>query len=137
MTAYSKHVLLMAKSKIVDHSPFLVKNAKPHIFGPLDYKAPESSLLHWLGVVVGEQTSVDKGTSVAGTASMATREEQPFVSSMMPIVTSVPLATSQSRSTFVPLVWAPSLSQQPIPYLSDQDVIETLSSGLSPVYNLH
>lgn len=130
MTAYSKHVLLMAKSKIVDHSPFLVKNAKPHIFGPLDYKAPESSLLHWLGVVVGEQTSVDKGTSVAGTASMAT-------SSMMPIVTSVPLATSQSRSTFVPLVWAPSLSQQPIPYLSDQDVIETLSSGLSPVYNLH
>ena len=128
VTVYCKHVLLAAKSRIVDHSPFPVENAKPHIFGPLDYKAhtPEASLLHWLGVVNEEQTSADKGTPVAATASMATREEEPVVLSMIPIVTSVPLATSQLRSTFLPPVWSPSLSQQPIPSLSDQDVIQAL-----------
>ena len=52
VTKYKRHVDMAAKSNIIDHSPCLVQNAKPHVMGPLDYKplTAEESLQHFLGI---------------------------------------------------------------------------------------
>ena len=52
VTKYKMHVDMAPKSNIIDHSPCLVKNAKRHVMGPLDYKflTAEESLQHFLGI---------------------------------------------------------------------------------------
>ena len=52
VSGYSRHVLLAAKYKIIDHSQCLVENRQPHVFGPQDYRVltATDSLLHFLGV---------------------------------------------------------------------------------------
>ena len=50
VSGYSKHILLASKAKVVNHEPYLMMNASPHVFGPADYKplTREESLVHWL-----------------------------------------------------------------------------------------
>ena len=70
VSGYSRHVLLAAKYKIIDHSQCLVENRQPHVFGPQDYRVltATDSLLHFLGVQAkGSVTSPPVPTSTQET----------------------------------------------------------------------
>ena len=134
VSAYSKHVLLAAKSKVVDHRPYLVENDRPHIFGPLDYKAhtPEASLLHWLGVVDGEQPLIEDGSSVAVIPPVMVREgASAMPASTTALLSAIPLSTPQSTSlTSASLLELPSSTPQ---WGCPSSVTQTLPSIVSSV----
>ena len=70
VSGYSRHVLLAAKYKIIDHSQCLMENRQPHVFGPQDYRVltATDSLLHFLGVQAkGSVTSPPVPTSTQET----------------------------------------------------------------------
>ena len=52
MTKYKRHVELAMQGQVTDHSSYLIKNAQPHVMGPLDYSplTAEESLRHFLGI---------------------------------------------------------------------------------------
>ena len=134
VSAYSKHVLLAAKSKVVDHRPYLVENDRPHIFGPLDYKAhtPEASLLHWLGVVDGEQPPIEDGSSVAVIPPVMVREgASAMPASTTALLSAIPLSTPQSTSlTSASLLELPSSTPQ---WRCPSSVTQTLPPIVSSV----
>ena len=70
VSGYSRHVLLAAKYKIIDHSQCLVENRQPHVFGPQDFRVltATDSLLYFLGVQAkGSVTSTPVPTSTQET----------------------------------------------------------------------
>lgn len=135
VSAYSKHVLLAAKCKVIDHSPFLWENPKPHVFGPLDYKAfsPEASLLHFLGILEEEQTTANTGPLQAEMTVTETRPVESIVSSSVSAETAS-VVTSSPVQSVLPI----ATPQQELPVLSHSEVSQMLnhvpSSGIpSPV----
>ena len=136
VSAYSKHVLLAAKCKVIDHSPFLWENPKPHVFSPLDYKAfsPEASLLHFLGILEEEQTTANTGSLEAEMTAAETRTVESVVPSSVSAVIESVITPSPVQSA-LPV----STPQQELPILSHHEVSQTLShvplSGTpSPVF---
>ena len=73
VSGYSKHMLLASKAKVVNHEPYLMKNASPHIFGPADYKplTREESLVHWLKY----EGEVPKGENSTANLPSTSRQE--------------------------------------------------------------
>ena len=72
VTKYKRHVELATQGQITDHSSYLIKNAQPHVMGPLDYSplTAEESLRHFLGIRQDSQDSVQQRPKEAAVTQM-------------------------------------------------------------------
>ena len=94
VTKYKRHVELATQGQVTDHSSYLIKNAQPHVMGPLDYSplTAEESLRHFLGIRQDSQDSVQQRQKEAAVTQMtdnlqteclATVQAEPVESSMV------------------------------------------------------
>ena len=68
VNAHKRHMEMAVKRNILDHTPCLVVNAKPHVFGPADYGAltSEESLQHFMGFRGTSTPSAVEESSIVG-----------------------------------------------------------------------
>lgn len=108
----TKHVLLAAKFKVLDHRPYLWENPSPHALGAEDYRSysPEASLLHFLGILNQGSTTTEMypATGVATTV-LDTAESQLMqpVTACQPVISET-VALSTVCTMESPLTAAPS-----------------------------
>ena len=140
----TKHVLLAAKFKILNHRPYLWENPSPYALGAEDYRAygPEASLLHFLGILNQGSTTTETypATGVA-TTDLDTAESQliqpmtmcqPAVSETVTVSTvctvgvESPMIAAPSSQMATQAMTSPLVTQAVVPSVVDQPVCQDL-----------
>ena len=137
VSGYSKHVLLAAKEKVIDHGPYLVENARPHTFGTSDYQAlsPEASLIHWLGYSGGETSEGVAAQSLPVTGCHVDKVMQQPAPTQSVAPSMPPPAATQMMSPTPPTQMAPCpnpMHQQMV--MQQRNAAPVVSVASTPTY---
>ena len=119
----ARHVLIAAKQKIIDNSPYLWKNPNPHVFGANDYLVynQEASLLHFVGAMDREPqyeptpskpAAVEKGEQQVASPSEEVRVEAP-AQVQQPVLQGLSFTAEEAALGSVMLAPQPSTSAAP------------------------